>query len=652
MQPNRTSLFVASLLIAATTVAHAVPARPVVAVSLSPDQHFAAVAINNREADRSYVQIWDARTGKEVSKYDSPGEGITDVAFLPDSKLLAIAVYREPVVLVDPSTAKVVRKLERAGGASTPLYGTIAIRPDGGQLAAGAEDGLYLFDLNTGKEILPAPNTGRSDGLAYTRDGKALAWNSGGTLEYWDPSLAFPKKLDRVSGLARFSRDGAYLVTSDGMSVAVLDGKTYELKAHTDPNGDTLLRGVGQLAVAPSGKWVVAATLDGLVWFELPSLKRLYTWNGPLFESSAVDYSSDGKLVLAGQLDGVARIVDVTGTKPKVLRELGIPSGPPSTDRRANAPPPDDDDNKTKPPKGYIGTAAPAGSAAVLDAVAKAADDARNPPGYGTDPTPYGKACMAAVAKAKAANIPDTAEVHVGMVDDLPGSRPDPTSGGFRYVPLRIVNSAICTKAFAAGYLEKLFQISSASCNWLAKIKEGPSGAYADDLKNPSFLAMGVSQGKECVAAVDAARKAGVADDTLVEVPCSGLGLPNTITLAELETQVCKASLGGMDQLKQADDAKTAAAYAPYLKALSGDRAKLFRGEGMLGNTYYYGAGKKRLKTPSAFKNARTWYWYSYDHDSIPQTWRVSGYKFSGDTKVGTYSKSGNGPDAPASAFP
>lgn len=120
----------------------------------------------------------------------------------------------------------------------------------------------------------------------------------------------------------------------------------------------------------------------------------------------------------------------------------------------------------------------------------------------------------------------------------------------------------------------------------------------------------------------------------------------------QLEQQVCKASLAGMGALKQADDAKTAALYAPYLKVLSGDRARLFRSEGMLGNTYYYGAGKKRLVTPTDFKAASTWYWYSYDHASIPQTWRVSGYKFKGDTQAGTYSKSGRGPDAPASAFP
>lgn len=653
--PQRSQLVLVTLgLLLAAPARAEPPPHPVLAVALSQNQRLAAAAIGDRPNDTSSVKVWDATSGKELfTKKSGDGRTVSDLEFSPDGKLLAVAVYRDPLVLLDSTTGKVVATLDHGERGSPPLYLSLAFRRDGAQLAAGAEDGVYLFAVPSGKEVSPGPVTGRAYGVAYSPDGSRLVIGGGGSLEVWDPATKFPKKYDASSLSPTFSKDGSMLAVRTDDSIELLDGKKFSRIAATDPNGDGLLRGANDVAFAPDGKWLAVATLDGLAWYQLPKLERKYVWNGPLFETTAVTYASDGKLALTGQRDGVARLVDVTGNKPKIVRELGTPSGPPSTDPRATQNLAQAGDaGAPKGRGGYAGTPPPAGSAKLLAAVVDAAASARHPPGLGTDPTPYGKACLDAVAKARAANIPETAEVRIGSLDDLPGSRPDPESESFRYMPLSAVRSAICMPAFAKGYLSTLAQTSARSCAWLAKVKAGPNGAYANDLKNPNFLALGVEEGKACLAAVAAARNAGVTNDTSIEVSCEDAGLAETLTLAEVEQQVCKATLGSMGDLKQADDAKTAALYAPYLKVLTGDRAKIFAAEKMLGSVYYYGPGKKRLSTPADFKNARTWYWYSYDHASIPPTWNVSGYKFSGDKKIGTYSKAGRGQDAPASAFP
>lgn len=91
--------------------------------------------------------------------------------------------------------------------------------------------------------------------------------------------------------------------------------------------------------------------------------------------------------------------------------------------------------------------------------------------------------------------------------------------------------------------------------------------------------------------------------------------------------------------------------YAPYLAVLSGDKAKMFKVHDLLGGTNWYGSRGKLLHTPADFKNAKAWYSYSYDHDSIIHTWHLSGYVFNGMKNTGTYSKSGNGEEPPASAY-
>src|SRR5439155_20741054 len=91
--------------------------------------------------------------------------------------------------------------------------------------------------------------------------------------------------------------------------------------------------------------------------------------------------------------------------------------------------------------------------------------------------------------------------------------------------------------------------------------------------------------------------------------------------------------------------------YAPYLKALTGDKVKMFWDKRMLGGENWYGHGGKRLKTPADFAASSVWYYYVVDRNGATPRWEVEGWVFSGAKKIGVYDTSGAGDTPPSSAF-
>jgi len=90
----------------------------------------------------------------------------------------------------------------------------------------------------------------------------------------------------------------------------------------------------------------------------------------------------------------------------------------------------------------------------------------------------------------------------------------------------------------------------------------------------------------------------------------------------------------------------------PFLKVLSGDKARIFKEEfgGLGGEWLCMGSGGNALTTPEQMKIATVWYTYG-NNRGIVDTWHITGFKFQGDKLVGNFSKSGYGLKPPASAF-
>ena len=106
--------------------------------------------------------------------------------------------------------------------------------PNGQQLAVGSSIGVWLYDVETGKELSMFP--GKSTSIAFSPDGRFLASSvKGQSPQLWE--LTTRKKMvitDNLShtSVLRFSADGKTLITlsDEGDSISQLDLKTGKVK--------------------------------------------------------------------------------------------------------------------------------------------------------------------------------------------------------------------------------------------------------------------------------------------------------------------------------------------------------------------------------------------------------------------------------------
>jgi WD40 repeat protein/Flp pilus assembly protein TadD len=198
----------------------------------------------------------------------------------------------------------------------------VAFSPDGLRLAAaGRAGGPKVWDAQTGKEQAAFPGPAAVRCLAFSPDGKSVAFAEDKTVLLWQPGAA-PVPLGQHEGPVThltFSPDGGRLASA-GEDHAVKLWDVAKGKLHADLAGHT--ERVNRVAFSPDGAALVSVGDGGAVkvWDARKGALRK-NLAGPTDRVTEAAFSPDGRRLAAAGEDRVVRLWDaITFTEVGALR--------------------------------------------------------------------------------------------------------------------------------------------------------------------------------------------------------------------------------------------------------------------------------------------------------------------------------------------
>jgi WD40 repeat protein len=297
---------------------HSLPGHVERAINLafSPDSRLLASASWSGK-----LMIWDAETGNLLHTLSGHAHPVSALAFSPDSRLLVSASFDRHLMAWDTKTGKHLRTFRGHNGLVLGVA-FIAFRPDGSNLipdglrltSVGEDKTVRVWELATGREVLSLrEHTDMCQGLSVSRDGRRIA--TGGrdaTVRLWD---ATPLQGNERQEVRTFPQGGevwtmaispdSQRVVSSGLDTPV---KVWEVGSDRDPvsfSGHPSV--VFSVAWHPDGRRIASSGWDldheafvVKVWNFRTRQVHIPLARGS--ESFAVTFSPDGSyLVTAGK---------------------------------------------------------------------------------------------------------------------------------------------------------------------------------------------------------------------------------------------------------------------------------------------------------------------------------------------------------------
>lgn len=279
------------------------------AVAISPD----GKTLASGSSDRT-VRLWDLNSGDELAVLSGHEDDVQTLAFSHDGKTLASGSGDYTIKLWDLRTRKETTTL-KAGAWVTFL----AFTPDDKTLVSCDHDSIKSWDLSNGK-IHEIKSGGLvADSLAYSGDGKMLAWaNPDKSITLWnmdrqESQATLKGHSGRISCMA-FSWDGKMLASGSGDDKSV---KVWDVATHKEL---ATLKGyylIWSVVFSPDGKTLAVGSLDDTIpHWDLTTFKE----RGRLLHSDvrSIAFSPDGKTMVSGAWDKRIKLWEFAATSKPV----------------------------------------------------------------------------------------------------------------------------------------------------------------------------------------------------------------------------------------------------------------------------------------------------------------------------------------------
>jgi WD40 repeat protein len=236
------------------------------------DRHLIAVSTSGT------LTIADPRIPNDVDVREKVLEGLVDVVFLPDQRLLLAAPNQLDVWGIASNELKQLTRTKIKSGRTLSL---VAVSPDGKQIATTHSDRQSGFTVNV-----------------YKASGTFVGKRIGGTGQLY--SLVW-------------SPCGRFLVGENVLRLIVWDADTGEQLAELEANTTSLFRSP---CFHPSGRFLAAggANLEGGVFcWDTETWQEIIGYHWPVGPVMRLTFHSDGTLAAAGGERGQVTVWDVDG---------------------------------------------------------------------------------------------------------------------------------------------------------------------------------------------------------------------------------------------------------------------------------------------------------------------------------------------------
>jgi WD40 repeat protein len=280
-------------------------------------------------------KLWRASDGRAVTVRQADHPGINHLTFSPDGTMLVSTDGAGSMKLWNTGDWKALPLTTAQRLALYPIFS-----PDGRHIAAGADDSVVLWDVQTGQETVLRGHAGPVYYLMFSPDsGHLLSADPGTSMKLWDTAFGLEVPLKEFLGAKRgtFSPNGKQLASAvpDG-TIRVWDTASGQLinthRGHEGPAGQPIylaegkqlfadgedgtlkiweatveperafsfgnVNGIFQISVSPDGRRFAVPNGGAIVLLDADS-GRESALEGARHTISRTDFSSDGKWLIS-----------------------------------------------------------------------------------------------------------------------------------------------------------------------------------------------------------------------------------------------------------------------------------------------------------------------------------------------------------------